>query len=119
MEDNSVDYSKQDGYYGNKEDYYDENGNCYNFICDTFFENKKLESKDIKFNLCDEKKAVMEKEITKYFKEKTSKELNSEDFNVIFNFMVDNLMAQIYNEGVIDACMYIIKQVKSLLDVRE
>lgn len=119
LENNSIDYSKQDGYYGSKEDYYDENGNCYNFICNSFFENRKIENKDIKFNLSDEKRAILEKEINEYFKEKTHKELDNKDFSVIFDFMVDNLISEVYNEGVVDACIYIIKQVKSLLEIRK
>ncbi|MDO4402105.1 MAG: hypothetical protein Q4C19_04215, partial [Clostridiaceae bacterium] len=76
MSDNSYDYSKQDGYYGSKEDYYDADGNCYNFICNSFFKNKGLENKNIKLNLTAEKRAKLEKDIKEYFNERSNKELN-------------------------------------------
>ena len=119
MSDNSYDYSKQDGYYGSKEDYYDADGNCYNFICNSFFKNKGLVNKNIKLNLTAEKRAKLEKDIKEYFNERSNKELKDEDFGIFLDFFVEKVMPEIYNEGIVDAYIYVIEKIESLLEVRE
>lgn len=119
MSNNSYDYSKQDGYYGSKEDYYDADGNCYNFICNSFFKNKELAGKGIKLNLTDEKRAKLEKDIKEYFSEKSDKKLADEDFGIFLDFFVEKVMPEIYNEGIVDAYIYVIEKIESLLEVRK
>ncbi len=119
MSDNYCDYNKQDGYYGNKEDYYDADGNCYNFICNSFYKNKELESKDIKLNLTSEKRAKLEEDIKEYFISKSDKQLDDKDFAIFLDFFVKKVMPEIYNEGIVDAYIYVIEKIESLLEVRK
>ena len=118
MDNSSYDYSKQEGYYGSKEDYYDENGNCYNFDCNDFLKNKDLVSKEIKFKISKEKKEKLEENLKKYFDDKRDKKLEGQDLDIILNFFIDEVMPDVYNDGVIDAYIYIIEKILAILEIR-
>lgn len=119
MSDKYYESSKQEGYYGSKEDYYDADGNCYNFICNSVYKNKGLESKDIKLSLTNEKRAKLEKDIKEYFTSRTNKQLDDKDFGIFLDFFVEKVMPEIYDEGIVDAYIYVIEKIESLLEIRK
>lgn len=119
MDNNSYDYSKQEGYYGSKDDYYDAEGNCYNSICNGFLKNKELSNKDAKITISDEKRCKLEKDIKEYFNKRSDSGLGVKDFNILLDFFVEKVIPDIYNEGVVDAYIYVIEKIKSLLELRK
>ncbi|EOU2032217.1 DUF2164 domain-containing protein, partial [Clostridium perfringens] len=62
----------EEGYYGNKDDYYDKQGHCYTsfFISDIIIDNNKKGSVTINnnFDISKEKKDFLKEELLKYFK---------------------------------------------------
>ncbi len=111
----------QEGYYGNKEDYYDTQGHCYTsfFISDIFINNNKKGSVTINnnFDISKEKREFLKEELSKYFKREKNEELYNEELEKLINFFVENLGAKFYIQGVIDSYKYMIDKSDDLLSV--
>ncbi|HAT4244966.1 TPA: DUF2164 domain-containing protein [Clostridium perfringens] len=109
----------EEGYYGNKEDYYDKQGHCYTsfFISDIIIDNKKKGSVTINnnFDISKEKKDFLKEEILKYFKLEKNESLDDEELDKLIRFFVENLGAQFYIQGVIDSYKYIVEKSDDLL----
>ena len=111
----------EEGYYGNKDDYYDKQGHCYTsfFISDIIIDNNKKGSVTINnnFDICKEKKDFLKEELLKYFKIKKNENLNDQELDKFIRFFVENLGAQFYIQGVIDSYKYIVEKSDDLLSV--
>lgn len=111
----------EEGYYGNKEDYYDKQGHCYTsfFISDIIIDNKKRGSVTINnnFDISKEKKDFLKEELLKYFKIEKNESLDDEELDKLIRFFVENLGAQFYIQGVIDSYKYIVEKSDDLLSV--
>ncbi|WP_300262693.1 DUF2164 family protein [Clostridium sp.] len=111
----------EEGYYGNKEDYYDKQGHCYTsfFISDIVINNKKKGSVTINnnFDISKEKKDFLKEELLKYFKIEKNESLDDEELDKLIRFFVENLGAQFYIQGVIDSYKYIVEKSDDLLSV--
>lgn len=111
----------EEGYYGNKEDYYDKQGHCYTsfFISDIIIDNNKKGSVTINnnFDISKEKKDFLKEELLKYFKLEKNKSLDDEELDKLIRFFVENLGAQFYIQGVIDSYKYIVEKSDDLLSV--
>ena len=111
----------EEGYYGNKEDYYDKQGHCYTsfFISDIIIDNKKKGSVTINnnFDISKEKKDFIKEELLKYFKIEKNESLDDEELDNLIRFFVENLGAQFYIQGVIDSYKYIVEKSDDLLSV--
>lgn len=111
----------EEGYYGNKEDYYDKQGHCYTsfFISDIIINNKKKGSVTINnnFDISKEKKDFLKEELLKYFKIEKNESLDDEELDKLIRFFVENLGAQFYIQGVIDSYKYIVEKSDDLLSV--
>ncbi len=111
----------QEGYYGNKEDYYDKQGHCYTsfFISDIFIDNNKKGSVTINnnFDISKEKKELLKEELSEYFKREKNEELNKEDLEKLIDFFVENLGAKFYIQGVIDSYKYMVDKSDDLLSL--
>lgn len=111
----------EEGYYGNKEDYYDKQGHCYTsfFISDIIINNKKKGSVTINnnFDISKEKKDFLKEELLKYFKIEKNESLDDEELDNLIRFFVENLGAQFYIQGVIDSYKYIVEKSDDLLSV--
>ncbi|MDM0956554.1 DUF2164 family protein [Clostridium perfringens] len=111
----------EEGYYGNKEDYYDKQGHCYTsfFISDIIIDNKKKGSVTINnnFDISKEKKDFLKEELLKYFKLEKNESLDDEELDKLIRFFVENLGAQFYIQGVIDSYKYIVEKSDDLLSV--
>ncbi|MDT9335900.1 DUF2164 family protein [Clostridium perfringens] len=111
----------EEGYYGNKEDYYDKQGHCYTsfFISDIIIDNKKKGSVTINnnFDISKEKKDFLKEELLKYFKLEKNESLDDEELDNLIRFFVENLGAQFYIQGVIDSYKYIVEKSDDLLSV--
>lgn len=111
----------EEGYYGNKEDYYDKQGHCYTsfFISDIIIDNKKRGSVTINnnFDISKEKKDFLKEELLKYFKLEKNESLDDEELDKLIRFFVENLGAQFYIQGVIDSYKYIVEKSDDLLSV--
>ncbi|GAA0066604.1 MAG: DUF2164 family protein [Clostridium perfringens] len=111
----------EEGYYGNKEDYYDKQGHCYTsfFISDIIIDNKKQGSVTINnnFDISKEKKDFLKEELLKYFKLEKNESLDDEELDKLIRFFVENLGAQFYIQGVIDSYKYIVEKSDDLLSV--
>ena len=111
----------EEGYYGNKEDYYDKQGHCYTsfFISDIIIDNNKKGSVTINnnFDISKEKKDFLKEELLKYFKLEKNESLDDEDLDKLIRFFVENLGAQFYIQGVIDSYKYIVEKSDDLLSV--
>uniref|UniRef100_UPI0039E7727A DUF2164 family protein n=1 Tax=Clostridium perfringens TaxID=1502 RepID=UPI0039E7727A len=109
----------EEGYYGNKEDYYDKQGHCYTsfFISDIIIDNKKKGSITINnnFDISKEKKDFLKEELLKYFKLEKNESLDDEELDKLIRFFVENLGAQFYIQGVIDSYKYIVEKSDDLL----
>ena len=109
----------EEGYYGNKEDYYDKQGHCYTsfFISDIIIDNKKKGSVTINnnFDISKEKKDFLKEELLKYFKLEKNESLDDEEWDKLIRFFVENLGAQFYIQGVIDSYKYIVEKSDDLL----
>ncbi len=109
----------EEGYYGNKEDYYDKQGHCYTsfFISDIIIDNKKKGSVTINnnFDISKEKKDFLKEELLKYFKLEKNESLDDEELDKLIRFFVKNLGAQFYIQGVIDSYKYIVEKSDDLL----
>ena len=109
----------EEGYYGNKEDYYDKQGHCYTsfFISDIIIDNKKKGSVTINnnFYISKEKKDFLKEELLKYFKLEKNESLDDEELDKLIRFFVENLGAQFYIQGVIDSYKYIVEKSDDLL----
>ncbi|MDU7885205.1 MAG: DUF2164 family protein [Clostridium perfringens] len=109
----------EEGYYGNKEDYYDKQGHCYTsfFISDIIIDNKKKGSVTINnnFDISKEKKDFLKEELLKYFKLEKNESLDGEELDKLIRFFVENLGAQFYIQGVIDSYKYIVEKSDDLL----
>lgn len=109
----------EEGYYGNKEDYYDKQGHCYTsfFISDIIIDNKKKGSVTINnnFYISREKKDFLKEELLKYFKLEKNESLDDEELDKLIRFFVENLGAQFYIQGVIDSYKYIVEKSDDLL----
>lgn len=109
----------EEGYYGNKEDYYDKQGHCYTsfFISDIIIDNKKKGSVKINnnFDISKEKKDFLKEELLKYFKLEKNESLDDEELDKLIRFFVENLGAQFYIQGVIDSYKYIVEKSDDLL----
>ncbi|MDU2663652.1 MAG: DUF2164 family protein [Clostridium perfringens] len=109
----------EEGYYGNKEDYYDKQGHCYTsfFISDIIIDNKKKGSVTINnnFDISKEKKDFLKEELLKYFKLEKNESLDDEELDKLIRFFVENLGAQFYIQGVIDSYKYIVEKSDDLL----
>ena len=97
----------EEGYYGNKEDYYDKQGHCYT----SFF------ISDNNFDISKEKKDFLKEELLKYFKLEKNESLDDEELDKLIRFFVENLGAQFYIQGVIDSYKYIVEKSDDLLSV--
>lgn len=111
----------EEGYYGNKEDYYDKQGHCYTsfFISDIIIDNKKKGSVTINnnFDISKEKKGFLKEELLKYFKLEKNESLYDEELDKLIRFFVENLGAQFYIQGVIDSYKYIVEKSDDLLSI--
>ena len=111
----------EEGYYGNKEDYYDKQGHCYTsfFISDIIIDNKKQGSVTINnnFDISKEKKDFLKEELLKYFELEKNESLDDEELDKLIRFFVENLGAQFYIQGVIDSYKYIVEKSDDLLSV--
>ena len=111
----------EEGYYGNKEDYYDKQGHCYTsfFISDIIIDNNKKDSVTINnnFDISKEKKDFLKEELLKYFKLEKNESLDDEELDKLIRFFVENLGAQFYIQGVIDSYKYIVEKSDDLLSV--
>ncbi|MGV1059441.1 DUF2164 family protein [Clostridium perfringens] len=111
----------EEGYYGNKEDYYDKQGHCYTsfFISDIIIDNKKKGSVTINnnFDISKEKKDFLKEELLKYFKLEKNESLYDEELDKLIRFFVENLGAQFYIQGVIDSYKYIVEKSDDLLSI--
>lgn len=111
----------EEGYYGNKEDYYDKQGHCYTsfFISDIIIDNKKQGSVTINnnFDISKEKKDFLKEELLKYFELEKNESLDDEELDNLIRFFVENLGAQFYIQGVIDSYKYIVEKSDDLLSV--
>ncbi|WP_075809692.1 DUF2164 family protein [Clostridium perfringens] len=111
----------EEGYYGNKEDYYDKQGHCYTsfFISDIIIDNNKKGSVTINnnFDISKEKKDFLKEELLKYFKLEKNESLDDEELDKLIRFFVENLGAQFYIQGVIDYYKYIVEKSDDLLSV--
>ncbi|EHP49556.1 MAG: DUF2164 family protein [Clostridium perfringens] len=111
----------EEGYYGNKEDYYDKQGHCYTsfFISDIIIDNKKQGSVTINnnFDISKEKKDFLKEELLKYFELEKNESLDDEELDNLIRFFVENLGAQFYIQGVIDSYKYIVEKSDNLLSV--
>ena len=111
----------EEGYYGNKEDYYDKQGHCYTsfFISDIIIDNKKKGSVTINnnFDISKEKKDFLKEELLRYFKLEKNESLDDEELDKLIRFFVENLGAQFYIQGVIDSYKYIVEKSDDLLSV--
>ena len=111
----------EEGYYGNKEDYYDKQGHCYTsfFISDIIIDNKKQGSVTINnnFDISKEKKDFLKEELLRYFKLEKNESLDNEELDKLIRFFVENLGAQFYIQGVIDSYKYIVEKSDDLLSV--
>lgn len=111
----------EEGYYGNKEDYYDKQGHCYTsfFISDIIIDNKKRGSVTINnnFDISKEKKDFLKEELLKYFKIEKNESLDDEELDKLIRFFVENLGAQFYIQGVIDSYKYIVEKSDDLLSL--
>lgn len=111
----------EEGYYGNKEDYYDKQGHCYTsfFISDIIIDNNKKGSVTINnnFDISKEKKDFLKEELLKYFKIEKNESLDDEELDKLIRFFVENLGAQFYIQGVIDSYKYIVEKSDDLLSV--
>ena len=111
----------EEGYYGNKEDYYDKQGHCYTsfFISDIIIDNNKKGSVTINnnFDISKEKKDFLKEELLKYFKLEKNESLDDEELDKLIRFFVENLGAQFYIQGVIDSYKYIVEKSDDLLSV--
>ncbi len=111
----------EEGYYGNKEDYYDKQGHCYTsfFISDIIIDNKKKGSFTINnnFDISKEKKDFLKEELLKYFKLEKNESLDDEELDKLIRFFVENLGAQFYIQGVIDSYKYIVEKSDDLLSI--
>ncbi|HAT4080458.1 DUF2164 family protein [Clostridium perfringens] len=111
----------EEGYYGNKEDYYDKQGHCYTsfFISDIIIDNNKKGSVTINnnFDISKEKKDFLKEELLKYFKLEKNESLDDEELYKLIRFFVENLGAQFYIQGVIDSYKYIVEKSDDLLSV--
>ncbi|MDK0551246.1 DUF2164 family protein [Clostridium perfringens] len=111
----------EEGYYGNKEDYYDKQGHCYTsfFISDIIINNNKKGSVTINnnFDISKEKKDFLKEELLKYFKLEKNESLDDEELDKLIRFFVENLGAQFYIQGVIDSYKYIVEKSDDLLSV--
>lgn len=119
---NTNDLNKiEEGYYGNKEDYYDKQGHCYTsfFISDIIINNNKKGSVTINnnFDISKEKKDFLKKELLKYFEFEKNENLESEEVDKLIKFFVENLGAQFYIQGVIDSYKYIVDKSDDLLSI--
>ncbi|NGY67340.1 DUF2164 family protein [Clostridium perfringens] len=111
----------EEGYYGNKEDYYAKQGHCYTsfFISDIIIDNNKKGSVTINnnFDISKEKKDFLKEELLKYFKLEKNESLDDEELDKLIRFFVENLGAQFYIQGVIDSYKYIVEKSDDLLSV--
>ena len=111
----------EEGYYGNKEDYYDKQGHCYTsfFISDIIIDNNKKGTVTINnnFDISKEKKDFLKEELLKYFKLEKNESLDDEELDKLIRFFVENLGAQFYIQGVIDSYKYIVEKSDDLLSV--
>ena len=111
----------EEGYYGNKEDYYDKQGHCYTsfFISDIIIDNNKKGSVTINnnFDISKEKKDFLKEELLRYFKLEKNESLYDEELDKLIRFFVENLGAQFYIQGVIDSYKYIVEKSDDLLSV--
>ena len=111
----------EEGYYGNKEDYYDKQGHCYTsfFISDIIIDNNKKGSVTINnnFDISKEKKDFLKQELLRYFKLEKNESLDDEELDKLIRFFVENLGAQFYIQGVIDSYKYIVEKSDDLLSV--
>lgn len=111
----------EEGYYGNKEDYYDKQGHCYTsfFISDIIIDNKKKGSVTINnnFDISKEKKDFLKEELLKYFKLEKNESLDDEELDKLIRFFIENLGAQFYIQGVIDSYKYIVEKSDDLLSI--
>ena len=111
----------EEGYYGNKEDYYDKQGHCYTsfFISDIIIDNNKKGSVTINnnFDISKEKKDFLKEELLRYFKLEKNESLDDEELDKLIRFFVENLGAQFYIQGVIDSYKYIVEKSEDLLSV--
>ncbi|BDU85453.1 DUF2164 family protein [Clostridium perfringens] len=111
----------EEGYYGNKEDYYDKQGHCYTsfFISDIIIDNNKKGSVTINnnFDISKEKKDFLKEELLRYFKLEKNESLDDEELDKLIRFFVENLGAQFYIQGVIDSYKYIVEKSDDLLSV--
>ena len=111
----------EEGYYGNKEDYYDKQGHCYTsfFISDIIIDNNKKGSVTINnnFDISKEKKDFLKEELLKYFKLEKNESLDDEELDKLIRFFVENLGAQFYIQGFIDSYKYIVEKSDDLLSV--
>ena len=111
----------EEGYYGNKEDYYDKQGHCYTsfFISYIIIDNNKKGSVTINnnFDISKEKKDFLKEELLKYFKLEKNESLDDEELDKLIRFFVENLGAQFYIQGVIDSYKYIVEKSDDLLSV--
>ena len=111
----------EEGYYGNKEDYYDKQGHCYTsfFISDIIIDNKKQGSVTINnnFDISKEKKDFLKEELLKYFELEKNESLDDEELDNLIRFFVENLGAQFYIQGVIDSYKYIVEKSDDWLSV--
>ena len=111
----------EEGYYGNKEDYYDKQGHCYTsfFISDIIIDNNKKGSVTINnnFDISKEKRDFLKEELLKYFELEKNERLDDEELDNLIRFFVENLGAQFYIQGVIDSYKYIVEKSDDLLSV--
>ena len=111
----------EEGYYGNKEDYYDKQGHCYTsfFISDIIIDNNKKGRVSINnnFDISKEKKDFLKEELLRYFKLEKNESLDDEELDKLIRFFVENLGAQFYIQGVIDSYKYIVEKSDDLLSV--
>ncbi len=111
----------EEGYYGNKEDYYDKQGHCYTsfFISDIIIDNNKKGSVTINnnFDISKEKRDFLKEELLKYFELEKNESLDDEELDNLIRFFVENLGAQFYIQGVIDSYKYIVEKSDDLLSV--
>ncbi|MFG5872013.1 DUF2164 family protein [Clostridium perfringens] len=111
----------EEGYYRNKEDYYNNQGHCYTsfFISDIIIDNNKKGRVTINnnFDISKEKKDFLKEELLRYFKLEKNESLDDEELDKLIRFFVENLGAQFYIQGVIDSYKYIVEKSDDLLSV--
>lgn len=112
-----------EGYCGNKEDYYDSQGHCYNDIFneELFLKIYKRKETNInsKYIISKEKYNDIKNNIKKYFHNNGKDNFKDKDIDLIIKFFTDEIASEIYNQGIIDSYKFISNKLDDLLEIQK